>query len=93
LSGNVPEVGDLKCRISDYDSSGSGLLMRQFQEVRQKPEFVEHIQRGWMHGIAAEIAEEIVMLFEHCDLDTIASQEISQHHTGRSATHNAAGRL
>ena len=93
MSRHMPKVDGLKCGVSNNDAEGSDLLMGQSQEVVKKPQFMEHFQRGWMHGISAEIAEEILVLLEHGDLDTVAGHEISEHHTGRSATHNAAGRF
>jgi hypothetical protein len=43
-----------------------------------------------MNGIAAEIAQEVGMLFEDQDGDPGAGEQQSQHHTGRAATHDAA---
>jgi hypothetical protein len=67
--------------------------MRQFQKVCEKPQFGEHFQGGRMHGVATEIPEEIVVLFEDSDLNTAASQEITEHHAGRPTTDDTAGRL
>src|SRR5215471_12509341 len=46
-----------------------------------------------MHGVAAEIPKEIVVLFEDGDLDTATSQQIAEHHAGRSTADDAAGVL
>ena len=43
-----------------------------------------------MHGVAAEIPEEIGVLFQHQRLDAGATQEISEHHAGRTAADDAA---
>ena len=43
-----------------------------------------------MHGVAAKIAEEIRMLFQHHDIDPGAAEQIAQHHAGRSAADDAA---
>ena len=54
--------------------------MRQFQEVVDQPEFVHHLQRGGMHGVAAKIAEEVGVLFQHHDVDAGASEQVAEHH-------------
>ena len=66
------------------------LLMRQFQEPVDQPEFVHHLQRRGMHGVAAEIAEEVGVLLQHHDVDPGAAQEIAEHHAGRPAADDAA---
>jgi hypothetical protein len=44
-----------------------------------------------MHRIAAKIAEEVGVLFEHDHRHALARQQIAQHHARRSAARNAAG--
>ena len=43
-----------------------------------------------MDGVAAEVSEEVGVLFEDRDADAGTSQEESQHHAGRSATRDHA---
>ena len=45
------------------------------------------------HGIAAKVAEKILMLFEHGYLDALSRQEKAEHYAGWSATHNTTRRL
>jgi hypothetical protein len=44
-----------------------------------------------MHSVAAEIAEEVVVLFENSDLYTVASKQVTQHHAHRPTSDYAAG--
>ena len=67
-------------------------LMRKFQETIDQAEFIHHLQRRGMHGVAAEIPEEIGMFFQHQGLDAGATQQISEHHAGRTAADDAAAR-
>ena len=67
--------------------------MRQFQKTVDQPEFVHHLQRRGMHGIAAKIAEEVGVLFQHHDIDAGASEQVTEHHAGRAAADDAATRL
>jgi len=43
-----------------------------------------------MNGIAAKIAQEIAVLFQHQDFDPGARRQIPQHHAGRPAAGDAA---
>ena len=45
-----------------------------------------------MDGVAAKIAQEIGVLFEHDHIDAGARQQEAQHHAGRSAAGDAATR-
>ena len=45
-----------------------------------------------MDGIAAEIAEEIAVLFQYRHTDTGARQQKPQHHPGRAAADDTAFR-
>jgi hypothetical protein len=51
--------------------------VRQFQKFFQEPEFVKELERGGMHRVAPEVAEEIVMLFENRDLYSGAGEQIA----------------
>src|SRR5271166_2299684 len=45
-----------------------------------------------MHGVAAKVAIEVLVLFEDGDVHTGAGQQITEHHTGGSSSDNTAGR-
>jgi hypothetical protein len=42
-----------------------------------------------MYRVAAEVAQEIGVLFEHENIDSGARQQQSQHHPGRAAARDA----
>ena len=67
-------------------------LMRKFQKSVDQAEFVHHLQRRGMHGVAAKIPEEIGVLFQHHVIDAGAAEQIAQHHAGRTAADDAAAR-
>ena len=87
------EIGDPHRRAAEHAVHLLQPLMRQFQESVDQPEFVHHLQGRGMHGVAAEIAEEIGMLLQHHDVDPGAAQEISEHHAGGTAADDAAADL
>ncbi|MGY3359168.1 hypothetical protein ACVWZK_005831 [Bradyrhizobium sp. GM0.4] len=68
-------------------------LMRQLQESVDQAELVHHLERRRMHGVAAEVAEEIRMLLQHHDIDAGAPEEIAEHHARRSAADDATPHL
>jgi hypothetical protein len=43
-----------------------------------------------VHGIAAKIPEEVVVLLDYGDRNPCARQQVTQHHSGRAAANNAA---
>src|ERR1700744_4006695 len=42
-----------------------------------------------MNGVAAKIAEEVAVFFEHNDIDAGARQQISRHYAGGTSAHDA----
>jgi len=60
--------------------------MRQLQELMEKAQFVHQLKRGRMNRIAAKIAEEIGMFFQHHNGNSGACQKKSKHHSGRAAS-------
>ena len=43
-----------------------------------------------MHGVAAEVAQEVAVLLQHHGLHAGARQQEAQHHARRAAAHDAA---
>jgi hypothetical protein len=46
-----------------------------------------------MDGIAAKVAEEVLVFFEHRDLDTLFGKKIGEHYARRAAADDATGGL
>ena len=63
--------------------------MRQLQEVVDQAEFVHHLQGRGVHGVAAKIAKEVGVLFEHDGIDAGAPEQVAEHHAGGSAADDA----
>jgi hypothetical protein len=82
---NVAEVGNLKEGVSDDYAEGFDFLMRQLEELLEEAEFFEDFESGWVDGVAAKIAEEVFVLFEHGYRDTAACQQVAKHHACRAA--------
>ena len=65
--------------------------MRELEEAVEQAELVEELEGGGMDGVAAEVAEEVGVLFEHGDGDAGAGEEIAEHDAGRASANDAAG--
>ncbi len=89
--GHMAEVGNLEGRASDDDTDRLHGLMGQLEKLVQQAEFVEHVEGGGMHGVAAEVAKEIAVLLQYGDLDAAARQKIAEHDAGGAAAYHAAG--
>ena len=87
------EVGQLNLGIPDEPPQRLHLLMRQFQERIEQAELVHDLQGRGMDRVAAKIAKEIPVPFQHNGLDTGARQQKPEHDSGRPATDDAACRL
>jgi len=86
----VGKIGDGVQALADLRADRTHLAVRQLQERVQQPEFVHHLQGGWVHRVAAEVAQEIAMLLQHDDIDAGAREQQAEHHAGGTATGDAA---
>src|SRR5215469_16705529 len=80
--GNVTEVRCLQVGTAYDRSNLFHPLVRQKQELAQEAEFVEDLEGGRMDGVAAEVAEEVLVLFNNGDLDAMAGEKIGEHDAG-----------
>jgi hypothetical protein len=87
------EIADRHLRAADARAQQAHFLMRQLQELSEKPELVHKLESRRVDRIAAEIAEKIRVFFHHDDLDACAREQESEHHPGRSTADDAAGRI
>ena len=71
--------------VTDLSAELLDLLVRQFEEFVEQAQLIHQLKRRRMYGIAAKIAEEIGVLFQHDDLDPGPRQEETEHHPGRPA--------
>src|SRR5262249_39063783 len=91
--GNVAEVGERDVGHADATAQLRHALMWPLQERLEQTEFVHHLEGGWVHGVATEVAQKVGMLFKHDDFETCACEQQTQHHAGRTTTDDATARL
>ena len=90
LRRDVAEVGRLEGGISDDNSHRLNPLMGYLEELPEQAKFAEHFERGGVHGVAAKVAVEVLVLFEHRDFNTLARQQIREHHARGPAADDTA---
>ena len=66
--------------------------VRDACEALAEAELVEQGQGGRVHGVAAEVAQEVGVLLQHRDLDPGPGHEQPEDHPGRAAPDDEAGR-
>ncbi len=91
LSGKAREVCERKATVAEGDREARHLLMRNGQEGFEEAELPHQLESGWMDCVAAKVAEEVLVFFEHGDLNPGAGQEEAEHYAGWTSTDDAAG--
>ncbi len=86
----VREIDHTHALIADLRGQPFDLLMRELQKFFEQAKLEHQLQRGRMDRVAAEIAKEVGMLFQHHHVNAGAGQEKAEHHPGRAAARNAA---
>src|SRR5260370_41213558 len=84
------EVRSFDKLVSDLRPEHPDFLMRALQELVEQPQLVHDLQGRRMDRIAAEIPQEIGMLFENQNRDPGSGKKEAEHHTRRSAARDAA---
>ena len=85
----VREIGKIVFVRAEHPADRFCFLMRQFEEFFQQPKLAHELQRRWMDGVAAEVAQEIGVLFQHDHIDPGAREQEAEHHPARAAADNA----
>lgn len=67
------------------------LGVRQPQELFEPDELGDEFEGRGVDGVAAEVAEEVVVLLEYEHVHAGAREQQAEHGAGRSAAHDAAG--
>ena len=73
-------------------SNRRSFLVRQLEKFVEQSQLVHQFERGRMDRVAAKIAIEISVFFQHDDVDACACQKKPGHHSGRAAADDDAAR-
>jgi hypothetical protein len=80
-----PSIGNPHRAAAEHAVPFLQPLVRLFQKAVAEPEFIHHLQGRGMNCVAAKVAEEVRVLFQHHDIDAGTPEEIAPHHVGRPA--------
>ena len=75
----------VKCTSPISQIGGVDAGVRQLEEFLQQPQLMHDLQGGGMHRVAAEIAQEVLVLLQHRDIHPGAGQQKAAHHARRAA--------
>jgi hypothetical protein len=84
------EVRDRQLGIANLRVEMARFVVRPLQERIEKSEFVHHFERRGVDGVAAEVPQEISMLFEDHDLYPRTGEKEAEHHAGRPSADDTA---
>jgi hypothetical protein len=93
VRSDVSEVGHRHRFPADHAGQPPHLGVRQREELVEQTELVHDVERRWVDGVAAEVAQEVSVLLQHHDVDAGARQQEPEHHSGRPAAGDAAASL
>ncbi len=79
--------------IADDAAQLTHFLMRAREEALEQAQLVHDLQRRRVDRVAAEVAQEVTVLFDDQHLDPGARQEKAEHDPGRAAAGDDAGDL
>jgi len=79
------QIDDRKLPVAVARAEIGHLGVRQPEEGLGESQLVQHLQRGRVDGVAAEITQKIRVLLEHRDAQAGAHEQQTQHHPRRSA--------
>ncbi len=85
------EIGERDHLIADNPLQLTHLLMRPGEKGVEQPELMHHLQSRRVDRVAAEIAQEIAVFFQHRHRDPGARQQKAEHDAGGSAAGDDAG--
>src|ERR1700679_2831310 len=86
----MAKVGNLKGGTADDNPHRFHPLMGQLEKLLEQADFPQYLERGWVYGVAAKIAEEVLVLFEHRYFDPLPCQQKADDHAGRTAAYDTA---
>ena len=93
VRSDVSEVAHRHRLSADDAADLAHLGVRALEELVEQAELVHDVERRRVHGVAAEVAQEVSVLLQHHDVDAGAGQQESEHHSGGSAAGDAAAGL
>jgi len=89
----VAEIRDGDALVGDPRGDARHLVVRAREKGVEQPQLGHQLERGGVDRVAAKVAQEIAVLFDHDGADPGASEEQPGHHPGRPAARHDEARL
>src|SRR5215211_1484394 len=93
LVGSLPKSANVTGLPFMSMGDAAQLGVRQPQELFEPDELGDEFEGRGVDGVAAEVPQEIRMLFQHYNVVALPGNEQSQNHPGRATAGDAAPRL
>jgi len=84
------EVSELDACSSDHGLQALHFLVPKLEELVEQAALVHEFQGRRVDGVAAEIAQKILMLLQYHDLHAGPREQEAEHHAGRPAAGDGA---
>ncbi len=88
---DVPD-GDQGPVLPDGQLHRGDAALRQLGEPFGEADVLQQRQGAGVHGVTAEVAQEVAVFLQHRHVHAGAGEQQRQDHSGRAASHHAAGR-
>ena len=83
------EIGQGERPVGEGHGQSLGVAMRECGQLFAEPELVEQVEGGRVHGVPAEVPQEIGVLLQQHHPNAAAGEQQGQHHPGRPAAGHA----
>ena len=90
VGGKAGEIDYRESLVAEGDRQFADLAVTKGEEFVEEAQLVEEFERRGVDGVAAEVAEEVLVLFEDGDVDALAGEEEAEHHAGGTSANDAA---
>src|SRR5208283_130196 len=84
------KIGNLEKDIADLGAERPSFLMRPLQKIIKEAELMDDFERRGVNRVAAEITQEVCVLFKNEHRHPGSSQQETEHHPCRAAAGDAA---
>ena len=79
-AGRCEKSATCKRSITELNAQARRWGEGEFEKIAEQAEFVQHLHGGRMDRVAAEVAQEVRVFFEHDDVDAGTGQQQAKDH-------------
>src|SRR5262249_33066044 len=87
MGRQMPEIRERHLGVAEPRLQLGNLLVRKLQKSLEQAELVHELEGRGVEGVAAVIAEEVGVFFQHDDVGSGPREQEAQHHPGGAANY------